>query len=124
MSISDIFNLDMSSGLEIPLSPAVFFTLLSLSGGEKHGYAIMQESKMLSDNKFRMGPAALYTTIQRLLELHLIVEIAGEREGDRRRRNYRLTATGRGLLDAELNRIEELLTRAKAIHLQAGEADS
>ena len=33
----------------IPLTPAVFFILLALADGEKHGYAIMQEVKILSD---------------------------------------------------------------------------
>jgi hypothetical protein len=42
--------------MEPPLTPAVFFTLFSLSNGEKHGYAIMQETENLSGGKFRMGP--------------------------------------------------------------------
>ena len=52
--------------------PALFFTIFALAGGEKHGYAIMLEARNLSDNRFRMGPATLYTTIQRLLERTLL----------------------------------------------------
>jgi len=106
---------DMSDTLGPPLTPAVFFTLFALAGGEKHGYAIMQETQKLSDGSFRMGPATLYTTLQRLLDLDLVAEAAVD-ETDSRRRNYRLTKSGRALLDAELGRVEALLRRAKAMH--------
>jgi hypothetical protein len=39
----------------LPLTPTVFFVLFSLAGGEKHGYAIMQDMAALSGDKFRMG---------------------------------------------------------------------
>lgn len=74
----------------------------------------MQEARTLSDGSFRMGPATLYTTVQRLLELDLIEETEGD--GDSRRRNYRLTKAGRGLLDAELDRVNALLRKAKALN--------
>jgi hypothetical protein len=44
----------------------VFFILFALADGEKHGYAIMQQTTTLSEGKFKMGPGTLYTTIQRL----------------------------------------------------------
>ncbi len=78
----------------IPLTPAVLFILLVLAGGEKHGYAIMQEVVILSDRKVRMGPGTLYTTIQRLLDLCLIEETATKSQADARRRYYRLTLQG------------------------------
>ncbi len=106
----------MSQPLEVPLTPAVFFTLFALAGGDKHGYAIMQEARKLSDGSFRMGPATLYTTVQRLLELDLIVEVTVDGEPDGRRRTYRLTDRGSALLGAELKRVEALLHRAKAMN--------
>jgi DNA-binding PadR family transcriptional regulator len=105
----------MPGTLELPLTPAVFFTLLALANGEKHGYAIMQEARNLSDNSFRMGPATLYTTIQRLLEQDFIEEVSGDKGADSRRRYYRLTRSGRALVDSELERVEALLKRAKAL---------
>jgi DNA-binding PadR family transcriptional regulator len=105
----------MPSALQLPLTPAVFFTLFALAGGEKHGYAIMQEARKLSDDSFRMGPATLYTTVQRLLDLDLIAETAGAKDADSRRRNYRLTRSGRALLDAELERVEALVRKAKGM---------
>jgi DNA-binding PadR family transcriptional regulator len=105
----------MASALELPLTPAVFFTLFALASGEKHGYAIMQEVRKLSDETFRMGPATLYTTLQRLLDVDLIVEVATDKGSDARRRNYRLTRSGRVLLDAELARLDAVLRKASAL---------
>jgi DNA-binding PadR family transcriptional regulator len=96
----------------MPLTPAVFFILFALADGEKHGYAIMQEATKLSDGKFRMGPGTLYTTIQRLLELELLEEVAGADDADSRRRYYRLTWQGRSLLDREISRLEAVLRLA------------
>ena len=94
----------------IPLTPAVFFVLFSLADGERHGYAIMQETAKLSDGKFTMGAGTLYTTIQRLLGFSLIEETeAADRDGDTRRRYYRLTGWGRTLLDMELERMRSVL---------------
>jgi DNA-binding PadR family transcriptional regulator len=107
--IKYIFNCYMAP----PLTPAVFFTLFALSNGEKHGYAIMQETEQLSGGKFHMGPGTLYTTIQRLWSLGLITEVEGAAEGDPRRRYYRLTEPGKSLLDLEIGRMRDLVTLAK-----------
>ncbi|HUB77707.1 MAG TPA: PadR family transcriptional regulator [Bryobacteraceae bacterium] len=112
----------MTSALEPPLTPAVFFTLFALAGGKKHGYAIMQETRTLSDGSFRMGPATLYTTLQRLLELDLVEEAEDARDADSRRRTYQLTAAGRALLGAELERVESLLRKARAMHWKPARA--
>jgi DNA-binding PadR family transcriptional regulator len=81
----------------------------------------MQEARKLSDDSFRMGPATLYTTVQRLLDLDLIAETAGAKGADSRRRNYRLTRSGRALLDAELERVEALVRKAKTMRWRPAE---
>jgi DNA-binding PadR family transcriptional regulator len=99
----------------LPLTPAVFFILFALADGDKHGYAIMQETTKLSEGRFRMGPGTLYTTIQRLLDLSLIEEVWDVIDGDKResrRRYYRLTRQGRALLDLEINRMGAVLRLA------------
>jgi DNA-binding PadR family transcriptional regulator len=100
----------------LPMTPAVFYVLLSLADGEKHGYAIMQETSKLSNREFRMGPGTLYTTLQRLLDLKLTEEVevvggCGQRES--RRRYYRITGTGRALLEAELARLDFVVHLAR-----------
>jgi DNA-binding PadR family transcriptional regulator len=101
----------------IPLTPAVFFILFALADGEKHGYAIMQQTTKLSDGQFRMGPGTLYTTIQRLLDLFLIEEVWDNSARESRRRYYRLTRNGRVLLDMEINRLGAVLRLAGEMRL-------
>jgi len=99
--------------IELPLTPAVFFILFALADGEKHGYAIMQDVSKLSGGKFRMGPGTLYTTIQRLLDLKLIVETKDSIEDEGRRRYYKLTRAGKSLFEAELSRMDAVLRLAQ-----------
>jgi DNA-binding PadR family transcriptional regulator len=100
----------------LPLTPAVFYVLFALAGGEKHGYAIMQETTTVSNGEFRMGPGTLYATLQRLLEMGLIkeVEAAGApTQRASRRRNYRLAGNGRLLLESELSRLDSVVRLAR-----------
>ncbi len=105
-------NLSFEQRKLVPLTPAVFFILFALADGEKHGYAIMQQVSVLSDDTFRMGPGTLYSTLQRLLELALIEEVANNNESESRRRYYRLTGAGKALLHAEVSRMEAVLRLA------------
>src|SRR5271169_347058 len=101
-----------------PLTPAVFYVLLALALGKKHGYGIMQDARRLSDGAFRMGPATLYTTIQRLLDLAMIEEAASPQESDSRRRYYQLTREGRSALNGEVNRMETAVLKARAMNIK------
>ena len=106
----------------LPLTPAVFFILLALAEGDKHGYAIMQEVGELSAGQVRMGPGTLYTTIQRLLDLLLIVETTESKSEDGRRRYYRLTGAGKCLLETEVGRMQSLVRLARQKNLRIAEA--
>jgi DNA-binding PadR family transcriptional regulator len=96
----------------IPLKAQWFHILLSLAGGEQHGYGIMQEVLNRTTGKVRLWPATLYGSIKRLIEAELIEE-SDERPApeldDARRRYYRLTALGGRVLDAECERLQELV---------------
>ena len=96
----------------LPLKTQWFHILLSLAGGEQHGYGIMQEVLNRTTGKVRLWPATLYGSIKRLIEAELIVE-SDERPApeldDARRRYYRLTPLGRQVLDAECDRLQELV---------------
>ena len=94
-----------------PIPPAMFYILFALADGDKHGYAIMQEMRRISEGKFRIGPATLYTNVERMLEAGLIEEVDGEE--DSRRRYYRLAKQGRALLKEELQRMHRVLQRAR-----------
>jgi DNA-binding PadR family transcriptional regulator len=96
----------------LPLKAHWFHILLSLAGGEQHGYGIMQEVLQRTDGKVRLWPATLYGSIKRLIEADLIEE-SDERPApeldDARRRYYRVTRLGRQVLDAECDRLQELV---------------
>ena len=104
----------------LPLTPPIFYILFSLAEGQKHGYAIMQNVSKISGGGFRMGPATLYTTIQKLLELQFIDEVqssAVDPDQDSRRRYYELTRSGRAALASELKRMESLVRIARDMKL-------
>src|SRR5262250_2116332 len=96
----------------LPLKTNWFHILLSLAAGEQHGYGIMQEVAERTGGKVRLWPATLYGSVKRLMEAGLIEE-SDERPApeldDARRRYYRLTGLGRRVLDAECDRLQELV---------------
>jgi len=69
-----------------------------------------------------LWPATLYGSIKRLIEADLIEE-SDERPApeldDARRRYYRLTSLGRQVLDAECERLQELVRTIRAKQSQA-----
>jgi DNA-binding PadR family transcriptional regulator len=101
-----------------PLTPAVFHILLALAGGDRHGYGIMQDIAEHTDGSLRMGAGTLYGTIQRLMDAGLVREVESpppQTVRDERRRHYRLTPAGRRALDAEVQRLEELVRLARGV---------
>jgi DNA-binding PadR family transcriptional regulator len=98
----------------LPLSPATLHILLSLAGEDLHGYAIMQEVARQSEGKYNIGPGTLYDNLQKLIKRKL-VEVPGRRPGDDdpRRRYYRLTSLGRGVLAAEAARLAGVVREAR-----------
>src|SRR5438067_4122719 len=101
----------------LPLTPAVFHILLSLVGGDHHGYGIMQEVNGYTEGRVRLGPGTLYRSIKQMLGQGLIVE-GDERPDsaldDQRRRYYRLTDFGERVLSAETERLEHVVRVARA----------
>src|ERR1700733_11599678 len=100
-----------------PLQPAAFLVLLALTGGDRHGYGIKLDVRKL-DPAFELGPATLYTTIQRLLESGWIKEAPGPERGERRRRYYRITREGNSVLESELERMQSMVRKWKSMRLR------
>ncbi len=105
-------NDDVTSAL--PLSPAALHILLSLAADDLHGYGIMQEVARQSEGKYKLGPGTLYDNLQKLIRRQWLEEL-GQRAGDDdpRRRYYRLTSLGRGVLTAETARLAEVVREAR-----------
>ncbi|HEY3475116.1 MAG TPA: PadR family transcriptional regulator [Anaerolineales bacterium] len=113
----------MSKDMEdiLPLSPAIFYILLALPDGPKHGYAIMKEVEEMTEGKITLGPGSLYGSIKRLLKDKLIAETDHRpirALDDERRRYYQLTDYGRQVLAGEVKRLARAvrLARKKAVH--------
>ncbi len=104
----------------LPLTPAVFHILLALAGDERHGYSIMREIAATTHGQLRIGPGTLYRSIKQMLALGLIAE-SDERPDplldDERRRYYRLTDFGRRVARAEAERLDRLVSEARARRL-------
>src|SRR5688500_4449606 len=100
---------------QLPLQAAAFHILLALSGGDCHGYGIIQDVAARTGGALRLSPGTLYRTIQRLLEEGLIEEPrkpSGPRN-DPRRRYYRITPFGTAVARAETRRLTELVRLAQ-----------
>jgi DNA-binding PadR family transcriptional regulator len=101
----------------LPLSPAALHILLSLAGEKRHGYGIMQDVARQSNGRYKLGPGTLYDNLQRLMRERLVEETEGpSTPAESRRRYYQLTKLGRGVLSAEITRLEEAIREAK-LHL-------
>jgi len=99
----------------LPLSPAVFHILLALADKDHHGYAIMRDIEDRTDGVVKVGPGMLYGSIKWLVADGFIEEAAAKGKAeDERRKYYRLTANGRGLLKAEASRLEAAVGLARS----------
>lgn len=100
----------------LPLPASVMNIIVSLSSGEKHGYAIMRDVEETSGGSVSMGPGTLYGSIKRMIDQGLVEE-TDERPDpaldDQRRRYYRLTPLGRRVGAAERARLAALVDRAQ-----------
>jgi DNA-binding PadR family transcriptional regulator len=102
----------------LPLSPATLHILLALLGEDRHGYAIMQEVARQSRNQYKLGPGTLYDNLEKLLNQGIVAESPRRSSNDDpRRRYYRLTGFGRGLLTTEITRLEGVVRKAR-LHLR------
>ncbi len=91
----------------LPLSEQVLLILLSLVERPRHGYAILQDVKNMSDGRVRLSTGTLYGALRRLLESRWI-ERFEEEEVSRDRVAYRITPEGRRHLRLEVARIKQL----------------
>jgi DNA-binding PadR family transcriptional regulator len=106
----------------LPLTEVTFYILLSLSRQPRHGYAIMKDTRSLSDQRVDLSTGTLYGAIKRLLEQGWITRVNdGDKTDGRDRKAYALTDLGRRILDAEVDRLNTMVTAA---HLRVVEQHS
>jgi len=85
-------------------SDPALLILACLAGGEKHGYAMMEDIEATAG--VRLGPGTLYGALSRLEQYGLIAALPA----DERRRPYRLTAQGTAFLRQYLTSLETFVS--------------
>ena len=81
-------------------SDPALFILVSLAGGDKHGYAMMEDIEAVCGT--RLGPGTLYGALARLEKRGLVKPLVSEEK----RKPYRITAAGASALERRLTEIE------------------
>ena len=92
---------------------ASVLVLISLAGGLKHGYALIQDIRQFAG--VELGPGTLYGALDRLERLGLIEPLPA----DERRHPYRITAPGEAALRVHLDSLERV-SAAGRLRLQLG----
>src|SRR5438045_1879196 len=88
----------------LQLPAATFHILMALAEEDRHGYGIILDVAARTGGALKLSPGTLYRSIQRMLELGLIVETStrpAPDEDDERRRYYRITPFGVTVARAE-----------------------
>jgi DNA-binding PadR family transcriptional regulator len=100
----------------LPFTAIEFEILLSLAGGDLHGYAILQDVETRTEGRLSLRPGTLYRAISRLLDHGLIAEPdePARAKPDPRRRTYHLTPEGRRLAARDAERLARQVTTARA----------
>ncbi len=102
----------MTTDSQGPLTETVFHVLLAVHT-PLHGYGIMQYVSAISEGRVALGPGTLYGALTTLTEKGWIRPVDGA-AGDRKK-EYVITDAGRSVLEAELERLEELLRNGRRV---------
>ncbi len=106
----------------LPLTPAMFHVLLALAEGDIHGYGILTEVTLLTGGAMTLSAGTLYGILRRLESEGMVVERkdrpAPELD-DERRRYYSLTEFGLRVARAEAERLQDMISLARAKNLLA-----
>ena len=96
------------------LQDSTFYILLSLLDGPKHGYAIMKDVRLISEQRVVLSAGTLYGALKRLLDLGWVERTipAVIDEDERDRKEYRLTEVGRKMLEMEVSRHRKMVAVA------------
>jgi DNA-binding PadR family transcriptional regulator len=101
----------------LPLPPATFHILLAVAQDDRHGYGIIQDIAERTGGEIKLSAGTLYRSIQRILDLGLIVETddrPAPEFDDERRRYYRISALGTSVARAEMRRLTQLVRMARS----------
>jgi DNA-binding PadR family transcriptional regulator len=91
-----------------------FWVLTALAAGRSHGYALIQETRLLSSGRVDLKVPTLYAALDRLRQQDLVAPDGDEVTDGRLRRYFRLTDAGASRLSLEVDRLEANARAAKS----------
>lgn len=94
------------------LTEAVYYILLSVFE-PLHGYGIMQNVESLSNGRVHLAAGTLYGAINTMLEKGWLYALPSEKNS--RKKEYRITETGKSVVYGELNRLKELVRNGEKL---------
>ena len=96
----------------LALTETTYYILLALYE-PRHGYGIMQQVEEMSGGRIRLAAGTLYGALNTMCEKGWIVNLPVE-EGSRKK-EYKLTEKGLGILQKEVERLRELVRNGDAV---------
>lgn len=98
------------------VSEQVFYILLSLSTGRKHGYAILKDIESLSENALILSTSTLYGALIRLEEQGIVQRVLVKEQvaPGLPRKVYELTPQGIEVLQNEAERLKRMARLAQS----------
>jgi DNA-binding PadR family transcriptional regulator len=102
-----------------------FYILLSLAERDRHGSGVMRDVLELTNGELKLWPVTLYGSLEELSEQGWIKALdnppADADDDSARKRWFRITASGRRALSAEVARLDATL-RVATRRLASGDA--
>ncbi|MBC1435092.1 PadR family transcriptional regulator [Listeria rocourtiae] len=95
----------------VPMTETAFYILLSLTQ-PRHGYAITDNVKKMTNNRIVLGPGTIYGSLSKMKKDQLVAIIQEEKN----RKIYQITELGKQVLEMEKSRIEELYTNSREVN--------
>ena len=108
----------------LPLTTVAFEILLSLAGGERHGYDIMVSIEERTNGRLSPNPGTLYRAVARLFKEGLLERIDRRTTSGERRRFFRLSPLGARVAKAEARRLADQVRAARARRLLTPAGDA
>ena len=107
----------MTTKAALDLLPGTLDLLIlkTLASGSKHGYAIAEHLRAISEDVLQVGESSLYPALQRLLLNGWVSAEWGASENNRRARYYTLKAEGRKQLRSESADFERMVEAIRKV---------
>ncbi|MFV0395788.1 MAG: PadR family transcriptional regulator [Coprobacillaceae bacterium] len=103
-------NIDEIESKYTPMTEPSCYILIAITKESRHGYAIMQYVKQITNNKITITNGTLYGILSRM-ETDGLISIVNKDD----KKAYEITSLGLKILTNEKNRIKELLSNLERI---------